>query len=105
MLGDHCVAFQVFPVEAPGKSITTQSFFTDHEITDETLKQELSARCEMIFTTLSTEDYGAAAKITQAFGSGASDAIMFGRNEPALQHLHVTCNRHVEPELLAHSNG
>lgn len=60
------------------------------EITDENIRRQIGERMQGFGSVIRDEDYVAAASSHQGLASGAMENVVFGRNEPALQHYHRT---------------
>jgi len=86
--GDHVELFQIFPGQSVSESITHQSYYWRRPV--ETPEDEMmaAAQFEMFHSVVRDEDYPISEKIQDGMSSGANDSLVFGRNEPALHHLH-----------------
>ena len=51
--------------------------------------------------TVEEQDFPVSDGIQRGFYSGAQDDIIFGRNEPALQHFHQTLKSALVPAIAA----
>jgi hypothetical protein len=54
----------------------------------------------LLLATVENEDFPLSEGIQRGFYSGAQDVILFGRNEPSLQHFHKSVKA-----ALAEGNG
>jgi carnitine monooxygenase subunit len=82
--------FRVYPGEQPGRSITVHQNSTPLDLSDESVAAGAQAVFEYAHATVRDEDYRLVAGLQANLASGARDHLVFGRNEPGLQHRHVT---------------
>lgn len=83
----------------PNRSFSEISFYAHEQmmrdgafedVIDETYAESMEERSNGFAEIIQAEDYVAAASSHLGALSGAQDTILFGRNEPALQHYHNT---------------
>jgi phenylpropionate dioxygenase-like ring-hydroxylating dioxygenase large terminal subunit len=82
--------FRVYPADRPGRSITVHQNATPQDLSDESVATGAQAVFEYAHATVRDEDYRLVAGLQANFESGARDHLLFGRNEPGLQHRHIT---------------
>jgi phenylpropionate dioxygenase-like ring-hydroxylating dioxygenase large terminal subunit len=82
--------FRVYPADAPGRSITVHQNSTPLDISDESVAAGAQAVFEYAHGTVRDEDYALVEKLQANLESGVRQHLVFGRNEPGLQHRHQT---------------
>lgn len=82
--------FRVYPADRPGRSITVHQNATPQDLSDESVAAGAQAVFEYAHATVRDEDYRLVAGLQANLESGARDHLLFGRNEPGLQHRHIT---------------
>jgi phenylpropionate dioxygenase-like ring-hydroxylating dioxygenase large terminal subunit len=82
--------FRVYPADAPGRSITVHQNSTPLDISDESVAAGAAAVFDYAHATVRDEDYALVAGVQANMASGARPHLVFGRNEPGLQHRHAT---------------
>ncbi len=82
--------FRVYPGDAPGRSITVHQNSTPLDISDESVAAGAQAVFDYAHGTVRDEDYALVEKLQANLASGVRDHLVFGRNEPGLQHRHQT---------------
>lgn len=82
--------FRVYPGDEPGHSITVHQNSTPLDVSDESIAAGASAVFEYAHSTVRDEDYRLVESLQRNLASGARDRLVFGRNEPGLQHRHDT---------------
>lgn len=80
--------FRIYPGDRPGRSITVHQNSTPLDISDESTAAGAQAVFEYAHATVRDEDYRLVEGLQANLESGASDHLVFGRNEPGLQHRH-----------------
>jgi len=89
MQGDHVETWHVFPDgERADSSVMYVSLYTPEPATTESAKRHWDRNMELLITTVDKEDFPLSEGMQRGFYSGAQDEVLFGRNEPALQHFH-----------------
>jgi carnitine monooxygenase subunit len=88
--------FRVYPSDAPGRSITVHQNSTPMDLSDESVAAGAQAVFDYAHATVRDEDYALAASLQANLESGAREHLVFGRNEPGLQHRHSTWLRAIE---------
>jgi nitrite reductase/ring-hydroxylating ferredoxin subunit len=87
--------FRIYPGDRPGRSITVHQNSTPLDISDESVAAGARAVFEYAHATVRDEDYRLVEGLQANLESGARDHLVFGRNEPGLQHRHITWARAV----------
>ncbi|OBI13207.1 (2Fe-2S)-binding protein [Mycobacterium sp. E2327] len=82
--------FRIYPGDRPGRSITVHQNSTPLDLSDESVAAGARAVFEYAHATVRDEDYRLAEGLQANLESGARDHLVFGRNEPGLQHRHIT---------------
>jgi phenylpropionate dioxygenase-like ring-hydroxylating dioxygenase large terminal subunit len=85
--------FRVYPGDRPGKSVTVHQNSTPLDLSDESVAAGAQAVFEYAHATVRDEDYRLVQGLQANFESGARDRLVFGRNEPGLQHRHASWAR------------
>lgn len=81
--------FRVYPGDAPGRSITVHQNSTPLDLSDESTAAGAAAVFEYAHSTVRDEDYALVAGLQANLESGVREHLVFGRNEPGLQHRHA----------------
>jgi nitrite reductase/ring-hydroxylating ferredoxin subunit len=82
--------FRVYPSDVPGRSITVHQNSTPLDISDESVAAGAAAVFDYAHATVRDEDYALVAGLQANLETGAHEHLVFGRNEPGLQHRHAT---------------
>src|ERR1700742_2442905 len=82
--------FRIYPGNQPGRSITVHQNSTPLDISDESVAAGAQAVFEYAHATVRDEDYRLVEKLQRNLASGVRKQLVFGRNEPGLQHRHIT---------------
>jgi phenylpropionate dioxygenase-like ring-hydroxylating dioxygenase large terminal subunit len=82
--------FRIYPADRPGRSVTVHQNSTPLDISDESVAAGAQAVFDYAHATVRDEDYHLVAGLQANLESGARDQLVFGRNEPGLQHRHIT---------------
>ena len=80
--------FRVYPADEPGRSITVHQNSTPLDLSDESMAAGAAAVFDYAHATVRGEDYALVAGLQANLESGAREHLVFGRNEPGLQHRH-----------------
>lgn len=86
--GDHCELFQVLPGPTIDRQVTLQSYYNRVPLDTDEVVAATEFFFEMFHGVVRDEDYPCAEEIQSGLASGANSHLVFGRNEPALHHLH-----------------
>jgi phenylpropionate dioxygenase-like ring-hydroxylating dioxygenase large terminal subunit len=90
--------FRVYPGDRPGRSITVHQNSTPLDLSDESTAAGAQAVFEYAHATVRDEDYRLVAGLQANLESGARERLLFGRNEPGLQHRHITWQQALKDE-------
>jgi hypothetical protein len=82
--------FRVYPADVPGRSVTVHQNSTPLDLSDESTAAGAAAVFDYAHGTVRDEDYALVAHLQANLQSGARRHLVFGRNEPGLQHRHHT---------------
>ncbi|MCV7380483.1 (2Fe-2S)-binding protein [Mycobacterium alsense] len=82
--------FRIYPGDRPGRSITVHQNSTPLDLSDESVAAGAQAVFEYAHATVRDEDYRLVEALQANLESGARDHLLFGRNEPGLQHRHLS---------------
>jgi carnitine monooxygenase subunit len=85
--------FRIYPGDRPGRSITVHQNSTPLDISEESVAAGAQAVFDYAHATVRDEDYRLVAGLQANLESGARDHLLFGRNEPGLQHRHISWAR------------
>jgi phenylpropionate dioxygenase-like ring-hydroxylating dioxygenase large terminal subunit len=89
MQGDHLETWHVFPDgNRADASVMYVSLYTPEPATTDSARRHWDRNMELLISTVDKEDFPVSEGIQRGFYSGAQDEVLFGRNEPALQHFH-----------------
>ena len=81
--------FRVYPAGGPGRSVTVHQNSTPLDISDESVAAGAAAVFDYAHATVRDEDYALVAGLQANLESGVREHLVFGRNEPGLQHRHA----------------
>jgi carnitine monooxygenase subunit len=93
--------FRIYPGNEPGRSITVHQNSTPLDLSDESVATGAQAVFEYAHATVRDEDYRLVEGLQANLQSGARDHLVFGRNEPGLQHRHITWAQALESAVLS----
>jgi carnitine monooxygenase subunit len=82
--------FRIYPGNQPGRSITVHQNSTPLDLSELSVAAGAQAVFEYAHATVRDEDYRLVAGLQANLESSAHDQLLFGRNEPGLQHRHIT---------------
>ena len=82
--------FRVYPTDVPGRSITVHQNSTPLDVSDESTAAGAAAVFDYAHATVRDEDYALVEHLQANLASGVREHLVFGRNEPGLQHRHQT---------------
>ncbi|ULE32485.1 aromatic ring-hydroxylating oxygenase subunit alpha [Mycobacterium sp. IDR2000157661] len=82
--------FRVYPGDGPGRSITVHQNSTPLDVSEESVAAGAAAVFDYAHATVRDEDYALVTTLQANLASGVRDHLVFGRNEPGLQHRHTT---------------
>ncbi len=85
---DHIETWHVFPDERPDSCVMYASLYIPEPATSDGAKRHWDNNFNLLMATVEMQDFPACEGMQRGFAAGALDSIVFGRNEPALQHFH-----------------
>lgn len=85
---DHVETWHMFPGERPDRCTMYVSLYIPEPCANDSAKRHWDRNFDLLMATVEMQDFPTCEGMQKGFGSGAQDAIVFGRNEPALQHYH-----------------
>ena len=89
MQGDHVETWHVFPAgDGTDQSVMYVSLYTPEPALTDSAKRHWDRNFDLLMATVEKEDFPLSEGMQRGFHSGAQDEVLFGRNEPALQHFH-----------------
>jgi phenylpropionate dioxygenase-like ring-hydroxylating dioxygenase large terminal subunit len=90
MQGDHVETWHAYPAgNGTDECETYVSLYTPDEAATDSAKRHWDRNMDLLLATVEKEDFPLAEGIQRGFYSGAQNEIVFGRNEPSLQHFHA----------------
>lgn len=81
--------FRVYPGDRPDRSITVHQNSTPLDMSEESVAAGAQGVFEYAHATVRDEDYRLVQGLQANLESGARQRLVFGRNEPGLQHRHI----------------
>ena len=91
--------FRVYPGDVPGRSITVHQNSTPLDVSEESVAAGAQAVFDYAHGTVRDEDYALVEKLQFNLASGVREHLVFGRNEPGLQHRHRTWDEAISPAV------
>ena len=89
MQGDHLETWHVFPAgNGVDESVMYASLYTPEPAHTDSARRHWDRNMELLMATVEKEDFPLSEGMQRGFYSGAQQEVIFGRNEPALQHFH-----------------
>lgn len=89
MAQDHLETWHMFPAgNGVDESRMCVSLYTPEPALTDSARRHWDNNFDLLIATVENQDFPVSEGIQRGFYSGAQDAIVFGRNEPALQHYH-----------------
>jgi phenylpropionate dioxygenase-like ring-hydroxylating dioxygenase large terminal subunit len=89
MQGDHLETWHVYPAgDNPDESVMYASLYTPEPATTESARRHWDRNMDLLMATVEKEDFPLSEGMQRGFYSGAQEDVLFGRNEPSLQHFH-----------------
>jgi phenylpropionate dioxygenase-like ring-hydroxylating dioxygenase large terminal subunit len=101
---DHIESWHIFPGDRPDRCSMYVSFYIPEPVVSDSAKRHWDNNFNLLMATVELQDFPTCEGMQRGFLSGAQDSIVFGRNEPALQHFHrgiATALGNAEPLLAA----
>ena len=89
MAQDHLETWHMFPAgNGVDETRMCVSLYTPEPTLTESARRHWNNNFDLLMATVENQDFPVSEGMQRGFYSGAQDAIVFGRNEPALQHYH-----------------
>jgi phenylpropionate dioxygenase-like ring-hydroxylating dioxygenase large terminal subunit len=85
---DHVETWHMFPGERPDQCAMYVSLYIPEPVSSDSAKRHWDNNFNLLMATVEYQDFPTCEGMQKGFLSGAQDSIVFGRNEPALQHFH-----------------
>jgi phenylpropionate dioxygenase-like ring-hydroxylating dioxygenase large terminal subunit len=101
---DHVESWHIFPGDRPDRCAMYVSLYIPEPVASDSAKRHWDRNFDLLMATVEMQDFPTCEGMQRGFPSGAQDSIVFGRNEPALQHFHrsvTTALAEQEPRLAA----
>jgi phenylpropionate dioxygenase-like ring-hydroxylating dioxygenase large terminal subunit len=101
---DHVESWHIFPGDRPDRCSMYVSLYIPEPVASDSAKRHWDNNFNLLMATVELQDFPTCEGMQRGFLSGAQDTIVFGRNEPALQHFHrsvTTALAEEEPRLAA----
>jgi phenylpropionate dioxygenase-like ring-hydroxylating dioxygenase large terminal subunit len=101
---DHVESWHIFPGDRPDRCSMYVSLYIPEPVASDSAKRHWDNNFNLLMATVELQDFPTCEGMQRGFLSGAQDSIVFGRNEPALQHFHrsvTTALAEEEPRLAA----
>ncbi|HET6593674.1 MAG TPA: SRPBCC family protein [Xanthomonadales bacterium] len=87
MQGDHLETWRVYPGDRPDAARMHVSLYTPERAETDSAIRHWRNNMDLLMATVLEEDFPLAADMQRDFRA-RTDTLVFGRNEPALQHFH-----------------
>jgi phenylpropionate dioxygenase-like ring-hydroxylating dioxygenase large terminal subunit len=89
MQGDHLETWHIFPAgNGVDESRMYASLYTPEPALTDSARRHWDRNMELLMATVEKEDFPLSEGMQRGFYSGAQQEVIFGRNEPSLQHFH-----------------
>ena len=89
MAQDHLQTWHLFPAgNGVDETRVHVSLYTPEPASTDSARRHWNNNFDLTMATVENQDFPVSEGIQRGFSSGAQDDIVFGRNEPALQHFH-----------------
>jgi len=86
--GDHFEIWAPFPADEPGRSVSRVSLLARSQEEALSRRGHWDRNWKILMDTVQQEDFRVGRGMQRGFATGAQEHVVFGRNEPALQHFH-----------------
>ena len=80
--------FRIYPGDGPGRSTTFHQNASTWDVSDEGMRKAAEDVFDYAHHTVRDEDYVLASAVQANLANGLQPTVLFGRNEPGLQHRH-----------------
>jgi phenylpropionate dioxygenase-like ring-hydroxylating dioxygenase large terminal subunit len=85
---DHVETWHVFPGERADECAMYVSLYIPEPAASDSARRHWDNNFNLLMATVENQDFPTCEGMQKGFLAGAQEAIVFGRNEPALQHYH-----------------
>jgi phenylpropionate dioxygenase-like ring-hydroxylating dioxygenase large terminal subunit len=85
---DHVESWHIFPGERVDSCTMYVSLYIPEPAASDSAKRHWDNNFNLLMATVESQDFPTCEGMQRGFQSGAQESIVFGRNEPALQHFH-----------------
>jgi phenylpropionate dioxygenase-like ring-hydroxylating dioxygenase large terminal subunit len=85
---DHVETWHIFPGERTDECAMYVSLYIPEPAASDSARRHWDNNFNLLMATVENQDFPTCEGMQKGFLSGAQEAIVFGRNEPALQHYH-----------------
>jgi phenylpropionate dioxygenase-like ring-hydroxylating dioxygenase large terminal subunit len=100
MVQDHLETWHMFPAgNGVDETRVYVSLYTPEPPSNESARRHWNNNFDLLMATVENQDFPVSEGIQCGFYSGAQDDIVFGRNEPALQHFHQALKSALVPAI------
>jgi phenylpropionate dioxygenase-like ring-hydroxylating dioxygenase large terminal subunit len=93
VVGGYCMVNQMFPGRTQEESITRQTILVSQPPETAEERRLADEFRDSMLRAIRDEDYPINYGVQESMKSGRNKGVLFGRNEPALQHFHETLHR------------
>lgn len=88
MQGDHIETWHMFPANGVDETLMYASLYTPEPALTDSARRHWDRNMDLLMATVEKEDFPLSEGMQRGFYSGAQQEVIFGRNEPSLQHFH-----------------
>ena len=89
MQGDHVETWHMFPAgNGVDETLMYASLYTPEPALTDSARRHWDRNMDSLMATVEKEDFPLSEGMQRGFYSGAQQEVIFGRNEPSLQHFH-----------------
>jgi hypothetical protein len=85
-LTDHVEVWQMYPAGRPGRCRMRFSLLVPEEPLGDAARRHWDSNWQLTIDTVDNEDFVMAAGIQRGIESGTQKTVVYGRNEPGMQH-------------------
>jgi phenylpropionate dioxygenase-like ring-hydroxylating dioxygenase large terminal subunit len=85
---DHVESWHIFPGAGVDSCTMYVSLYIPEPAAGDSAKRHWDNNFNLLMATVESQDFPTCEGMQRGFASGAQESIVFGRNEPALQHYH-----------------
>ncbi|GGC16801.1 (2Fe-2S) ferredoxin [Novosphingobium marinum] len=85
---EMCQIAQLFPGDRPGENVTIMNYVYPRAPKDDAEREDLDKMSDFFFDVVEKEDYQMGLRVQQGLEAGATNHVVFGRNELGNQYFH-----------------